>query len=84
MGILTEAGFMAGVMKGSTLTGTSKGVAQPTDSGPIREFLPNCAKVHVTSHGLSLAVWTHYASTRTEQTILSVLWMGDYPSMDIP
>ena len=45
-------------------TGTSKGLSQAINRGPIRKFLPKYANVYVTiqSHGLSAGVRTHYVT----------------------
>ena len=45
-------------------TGTSKGLSQAINRGPIRKFLPKNANVYVTiqSHGLSAGVRPHYVN----------------------
>ena len=45
-------------------TGTSKGLPQAINRGPIRKFQPKYAIVYVTiqSHGLSAGVRTHYVT----------------------
>ena len=45
-------------------TGTSKGLSQAINGGPIRKFLPKYANVYVTiqSHGLSAGARTHYVT----------------------
>ena len=45
-------------------TGTSKGLSQAINRGPIRKFLHKYANVYVTiqSHGLSAGAWTHYVT----------------------
>ena len=51
-------------MKDQAYTGTSKGLSQVINRGPIRKFLPKYANVNVTiqSHGLSAGVRTHYVT----------------------
>ena len=51
-------------MKDPAHTGTSKGLFQVTNRGPIRKFLPKYANVYVTiqSHGLSAGVQTQYVT----------------------
>ena len=53
-----------GAIKDPAHTGTSKGLAQAINRGPIRKFLPKYANVHVTiqSHGLSAGARTHYVT----------------------
>ena len=53
-----------GAIKDPAHTGTSKGLAQVLNRGPIRKFLPKYANVYVTfqSHGLSADVRTHYVT----------------------
>ena len=45
-------------------TGTSKGLSQAINRGPMRKFLPNYANVYVTSqsHGLSAGARAHYVT----------------------
>ena len=45
-------------------TGTSKGLSQAINRGPIRKFQPKYANVYVTiqSHGLSAGARTHYVT----------------------
>ena len=45
-------------------TGTSKGLSQAINRGPIRKFLPKYANVYVTiqSHALSAGAQTHYVT----------------------
>ena len=45
-------------------TGTSKGLSQAMNNGPIRKLLPKYANVYVTiqGHGLSAGVWMHYVT----------------------
>ena len=54
-------------------TGTSKGLSQAINRGPIRKFLPKYANVYVTiqSHGLNAGVWTHYV---TANGVRNGLW----------
>ena len=53
-----------GTIKDPAHTGTSKGLSQAINRGPIRKFLPKYAHVYVTiqSHGLSAGVRTHYVT----------------------
>ena len=53
-----------GAIKDQACTGTSKGLSQTINRGPIRKFLPKYANVNVTfqSHGLSAGAWTHYVT----------------------
>ena len=53
-----------GAIKDPAHTGTSKGLSQAINRGPIRKFLPNYANVYVTiqSHGLSAGVRAHYVT----------------------
>ena len=53
-----------GAIKDPAHTGTSKGLSQAINRGPIRIFLPKYANVSVTiqGHGLSAGVQTHYVT----------------------
>ena len=53
-----------GAIKDPAHTGTSKGLSQAINSGPIRKFLPNYANVYVTiqSHGFSAGAQSHYVT----------------------
>ena len=53
-----------GAIKDPAHTGTSKGLFQAVNRGPIRKFLPKYANVYVTiqSHGLSAGSRTHYVT----------------------
>ena len=53
-----------GAIKDPAHTGTSKGLSQAINRGPIRKFLPRYVNVYVTiqSHGLSAGVRTHYVT----------------------
>ena len=53
-----------GAIKDQARTGTSKGLSQTINRGPIRRFLPKYAHFYVTfqSHGLSAGAWTHYVT----------------------
>ena len=53
-----------GAIKDPAHTGTSKGLSQAINGGPIRKFLPKYANVYVTiqSHGLSTGARTHYVT----------------------
>ena len=50
-----------GAMKDPARTGTSKGLSQAINRGPVQKFLPKYASVYVTiqSHGLSAGERTH-------------------------
>ena len=47
-------------------TGTSKGISQAINRGPIRKFLSKYANVYVTiqTHGLSAGAQTHYVTAK--------------------
>ena len=62
-----------GAIKVPAHTGTSKGLSQVRNSGPIRKFLPKYANVYVTiqSHGLSVGARTHYV---TANGVRNGLW----------
>ena len=53
-----------GAIKDPAHTGTSKGLSQAINRGPIRKFLPKYGNVYVTiqSHGLSAGARTHYVT----------------------
>ena len=53
-----------GAIKDPAHTGTSKGLSQDINRGPIRKFLPKYANVSVTiqSHGLSAGERFHYVT----------------------
>ena len=53
-----------GAIKDPSHMGTSKGLSQAINRGPVRKFLPKYAYVYVTiqSHGLSVGLRTHYAA----------------------
>ena len=53
-----------GAINDPTHTGTSKGLSQAINRGPIRKFLPKYAKIYVTiqSHGFSAGARTHYVT----------------------
>ena len=53
-----------GAIKDRPHTGTSKGLSQVINSGPIRKFQPKYVNVYVTiqSHGLSAGVRNHYVT----------------------
>ena len=53
-----------GAIKDPAHTGTSKGLSQAINRGPIKKFLPKYANVDVTiqSHGLSAGSWSHYVT----------------------
>ena len=53
-----------GAIKDLAHTGTSKGLPQAINRGPIRKFLLKYANVYVTiqSHGLSVGARTHYVN----------------------
>ena len=64
-----------GPIKDPAHTGTSKGLSQAINRGPIRKFLPKYANVCVTiqSHGLSAGAWTHYVTDNGVSSGLGVL-----------
>ena len=53
-----------GAIKDRAHTGTSKGLSQAINGGPIRKFLPKYANVYATiqTHGLSSGARTHYVT----------------------
>ena len=53
-----------GAIKDPALTGTSRGLSQAINRGPIRKFLAKYANVYVNiqSHGLSAGARTHYVT----------------------
>ena len=53
-----------GAIKDPAHTGTSKGLSQAINRGPIRKFLPKYANVYVTiqSRGLSAGARSHYVT----------------------
>ena len=51
-----------GAKKDPSHTGTSKGLSQAINRGPIRKFLPKCVYVTIQSHGLSAGAQTHYVT----------------------
>ena len=53
-----------GAIKDPAHTGTSKGLSQAINRGPIKTFQPKYANVYVTiqRHGLSSGVRTHYVT----------------------
>ena len=53
-----------GAIKDPAHTGTSKGLSQAINRGPIGKFLPKYANVYVNSqsHGLSAGARTHYVT----------------------
>ena len=65
--------YNRGAIKDPTLTGTSKGLSEAINRGPIRKFLPKYANVYVTiqSHGLSASARTHYV---TDTGVRNRLW----------
>ena len=56
--------YERGAIKDPANTGTSKGISQAINRGPIRKFQPKYVHVYVTiqSHGLSAGVRTHYVT----------------------
>ena len=64
-----------GPIKDSAHTGTSKGLSQAINRGPIRKFLPKYANVCLTiqSHGLSAGARTHYVTDNGVSNGLGVL-----------
>ena len=63
-----------GAIKDRAHTGTSKGLSQVINRGPIRKFQPKYANVYVTiqSHGLSAGVHTHYVTANGVRDELSI------------
>ena len=53
-----------GVIKDPAHKGTSKGLSQAINRGPVRKFLPKHANVcvNIHSHGLSAGARTHYVT----------------------
>ena len=53
-----------GAIKDPAHTGTSKGLSQAINRGPIIKFLPKYTNVYVTiqGHGLSTGAQTHYVT----------------------
>ena len=64
---------MAGAMRGSTLTGTSKWVTQAINSGPIKKFLANDGDVKVASQSHGVCTSTNYAIANEIENRLSQL-----------
>ena len=64
-----------GAIKDPAHTGTSKGLSQAINRGPIRKFLPKYANVNVTiqSHGLSAGAQTHYVTANGVRNGLPVV-----------
>ena len=56
--------YERGAIKDQARTGTSKGLSQTINRGPIRKFLPKYANLNITiqSHGLSAGARTHYVT----------------------
>ena len=73
--------MIGGAIKDPSHTGTSKGLSQAINKGPIRKFLPKYAHVYVTihSHGLSAGVRTHYVTANEVKILGSVLPKGQKP-----
>ena len=63
-----------GAIKDPAHTGTSKGLSQAINRGPIRKFLPKYANIYVTiqSHGLSAGAWSHYVTANAVRNGLEV------------
>ena len=71
-----------GAIKDLAHTGTSKGLSQTINRGPIRKFLPKYANVYVSiqSHGLSAGAQTHYVTANgVRNGLASVQPTSDYP-----
>ena len=64
-----------GTIKDRAHTGTSKGLSQAINRGPIRKFQPKYANVYVTiqSHGLSVGARTHYVTANGVRNRLTLL-----------
>ena len=72
-----------GAIQDPAHTGTSTGLSQAINRGPIRKFLPKYANVYVTiqSHGLSAGVRSHYVTANGVRNGLLVLMtteLGSY------
>ena len=67
-----------GAIKGPPHTGTSEGLSQAINRGPIRKFLKNYANVYVTiqSHGFSAGVRTHYVTANGVRNRLCLLQLS--------
>ena len=65
-----------GAIKDPGHTGTSKGLSQVINRGPIRKSLPKYANVCVTiqSHGLSAGAQTHYVNVNRVRNGLGAEW----------
>ena len=65
-----------GAIKDPAHTGTSKGLSQAINKGPIREFLPKYANVYVAiqSHGLSAGARSHYVTANGVRNGLGKMW----------
>ena len=71
-----------GAIKDQVHTGTSEGLSQAMNRGPITKFLPKYANVNVTiqSHGLSAGARTHYVPANRVRNGLNLglsLWAGN-------
>ena len=72
-----------GAIKDPAHRGTSTGLSQAINRGPIRKFLPKYATVYVTiqSHGLSAGARSHYVTANGVRNGLRVLMtteLGSY------
>ena len=74
-----------GAIKDPGHTGTSKGLSQVINKGPIGKFLPKYANVYVTtqSHGLSASARTHYVTANGVWNGL-IIWSAMYHKWYIP
>ena len=65
-----------GAIKDPAHTGTSEGLSQAINRGPIRKFLPKYANVYVTiqSHCLSAGAQTHYVISNGVRNRLCTSW----------
>ena len=68
-----------GAIKDPAHTGTSKGLSQAVNRGPIRKFLPKYANAYVTiwSHGLSAGAQTHYVTANGVRNGLVYMMSND-------
>ena len=64
-----------GAIKDLAHTGTSEGLSQAINRGPIRKFLPKYANVYLTiqSHGLSAGARTHYVTANGVRNRLNLM-----------
>ena len=78
-----------GAIKDPTHTGTTKGLSQAINRGPIGKFLPNYANVYITiqSHAPSAGARTHYVTANGVRNGPAETWahsQGGCTSPDAP